>query len=283
MTTISLVQNPNYVKSGRKSYLHCLRKWGSGGKMREIVDAENVDDDTMYLAKIGIGTPAQTMNLDFDTGSSDLWIWSTLTHKHCGTHAIFDSAKSSTFKTSEGATWDITYGDSSYASGIVGLDKISIGGIIVNDQAVELATTLSPSFVSSVGDGLLGLAFGSINTVTPKSVKTLMENMIAQNVLPPGKQLFTSNFAASHENDKSFYTFGCVIDTFGTPVYTPVDCSQGFWNVKSTSAVVNGHVIKRAGNTAIIDTGTTLALLDEKTVKTIYDAIPGAVYSSRES
>jgi Eukaryotic aspartyl protease len=38
------------------------------------VPAEDIQNDTEYLAKVEIGTPAQTLSLDFDSGSSDLWV-----------------------------------------------------------------------------------------------------------------------------------------------------------------------------------------------------------------
>jgi hypothetical protein len=36
--------------------------------------------------------------------------------------------------------------------------------------------------------------------------------------------------------------------------------------------------VSRAGNKAIADTGTALALVDDETCQAIYDAIPGAEY-----
>ena len=44
------------------------------------------------------------------------------------------------------------------------------------------------------------------------------------------------------------------------------------------SAVVGSKVIKRPGNTAICDTGTTLCLVDSALCKAIYSQIPGAKY-----
>ena len=55
-----------------------------------------------------------------------------------------------------------------------------------------------------------------------------------------------------------------------------IDNSQGFWQFESTSAKVNGKTIARPGNTAIADTGTTLALVDDKVCEAVYAAIPGA-------
>lgn len=92
----------------------------------------------------------------------------------------------------DGAKWQIQYGDGSTASGTVGTDTVIIGGLSVENQAVELASTLAPSFEETAGDGLLGLAFGSINTVKPNPVHTPVENMITQSDIPPESQLFTA-------------------------------------------------------------------------------------------
>lgn len=83
----------------------------------------------------------------------------------------------------------------------------------------------------------------------------------------------------------SFYTFGYIDETAlagQTPYYTPIDNSKGFWQFKSTMASINGKKIDRSGNTAIADTGTTLALVDDKLCQAIYDAIPGSKYDEQQ-
>lgn len=151
---------------------------------------------------------------------------------------------------------------------------------------------MSDQFVQGAGDGLLGLAWGSINTVTPTPVKTPVENMITQEDIPKTAELFTANLGSwrdANEPDKgaSFYTFGTIdqatVEASGQQIaYADVDNSQGFWMFKSESATVNGTTVDQSGNTAIADTGTTLALVSDDTCKAIYDAIPGSTYDSTQ-
>jgi len=289
------------VKGGSStgsSTQHVLKKKAAASGTAGDVPAEDQQNDSLYLAPVQIGTPAQTLYLDFDTGSSDLWVWSTELPKNIQTQAhgpnqtVFNPAKSTTFKKTTGSTWQISYGDNSSASGDVGTDNVTLGGITIKAQAVELAKKMSQQFVEGSGSGLLGLAWGSINTVKPKAVQTPVENMITQEDIPKSAELFTAYLGSwrdSAEADKgeSFYTFGyidqAVITAAGTqPTYTPVDNSQGFWSFASASYSINGTVTQVAGNTAIADTGTTLALVSDAVCAAIYKAIPGAKYDSTQ-
>lgn len=91
------------------------------------------------------------------------------------------------------------------------------------------------------------------------------------------------------ETDKgeSFYTFGYIDEEVITrcgshaPHYVPIDISRSFWQFESTSATVNGKKVSRPGNTAIADTGTTLALVSDNLCKEIYAAIPGARFDDK--
>jgi len=89
-------------------------------------------DGVEYLVPVQVGTPAQTLNLDFDSGSADLWLFSSLLTSSSKTgHDIFTSSKSTTYKSTSGCTWDISYADGSGASGVCGTDTVTIGGTTV--------------------------------------------------------------------------------------------------------------------------------------------------------
>jgi len=164
----------------------------------------------------------------------------------------------------------------------------------IQNQAVEIASQISSQFVQTAGDGLLGLAWGSINTVQPQPVQTPVENMITQQDIPKTMELFTAHLGsyrdANSTEGTSFYTFGYidpdVLQSSGVTEdqiqYTPVDNSQGFWQFTSASYSINGKTTTLSGNTAIADTGTTLALVADNVCKAIYAAIPGAKYDSTQ-
>ena len=108
-----------------------------------------------------MGTPGVTVHLDFDTGSSDLWIWSSelAGASRYRTHQIYDPYTSSTAQHAHGLTWNITYGDGSSANGDVYLDNVTVASVTIPNQAVECARELSSAFLKDGGnDGLLGLA-----------------------------------------------------------------------------------------------------------------------------
>ncbi|KAK6537391.1 hypothetical protein TWF694_011578 [Orbilia ellipsospora] len=271
----------------------------SGSADESLVNTTDVQNDALWLSEVYIGSPPKKFMLDFDTSSADCWIWSTNLPKATLDNAqgktIFDPTQSTSFKSKDGYTWDIHYGDGSSASGTVGTDYLTLGGLTIDDQAIELANNLSESFQEGVRDGLLGLAFSTINTCSPESVLTPVDMLIQQSNIPKTAELFTVKLGSwrdANEPDQgqSFYTFGYIhqptLEYCGAATnsiyWAKVDPSQGFWQFKSSSISVNGKTKKRsAGNVSIADTGTTLALLDDASCEAIYSKIPGAQYVSQ--
>lgn len=147
--------------------------------------------DSEYLAAVQIGTPPQTLCLDFDTASSDLWVFSSATplSENHG-QKIYNSTASSTAKELPNTSWFVSYGDASSSSGNVYTDVVSVAGVTVAEQAVETAYRVSGSFTNdTASSGVMGLAFSILNQVKPVKQKTFFENAMPSLAMP----LFTVN------------------------------------------------------------------------------------------
>lgn len=225
--------------------------------------AESVQGDLEYLVPVDIGTPPQTLKLDLDTGSSDLWVFSSETPSaYSRGHTLYTPGRSSTSRKLSGASWDIKYGDNSTSSGDVYMDKVTVGNLTVKSQAVESAQQVSAVFVSDPSDGLLGLAFSKLNTVRPQKQKTWFDN------IKPSldEQLFVADL---RHNAEGSYTFGAIPAEASPLYYTPVDKSRGLWEFSTDTQ--SGHI-----SNAIADTGTTLLLIPDDMVKDYYSGISSA-------
>ncbi|KAK3072430.1 hypothetical protein LTR53_006844 [Teratosphaeriaceae sp. CCFEE 6253] len=232
--------------------------------------------DESYLCPVKVG--GQTLNLDFDTGSADLWVFSTLTPSSSSTgHALYNPKTSGTLK--QGYSWNISYGDGSGASGTVYSDKVVVGGVTATSQAVEAATSVSAQFVQDTdNDGLLGLAFSTINTVEPQQQKTFFDT-----VKPTlAKALFTADLK---KGTAGSYDFGYIDSSkyTGTITYVAVRTTNGFWEFTAggysvgTSNVTSGSI-----GDAIADTGTTLMYLPTAVVAAYYKQVSGAKNSASQ-
>ena len=192
-------------------------------------------------------------------------------------HNIYDPSQSSTYQDQSGSTWSIQYADGSGASGTCGTDDVTVGGTSVQGQVIELANQVSSSFVSGAGDGLLGLAFSSINTVQPQPAQTFFDN--AQSGLD--KPLFAAYLP---KDTDGAYDFGATDSSkfTGSLVYTDVDSSNGFWEYPSTSFKVGSTSGSMSGFTGITDTGTTLVLMSDDAVTAYYKQVSSASNSQTD-
>jgi hypothetical protein len=115
---------------------------------------------------------------------------------------------------------------------------------------------------------------------------------IMQDDIQEDQELFTRYLGSWGDEDEeakgeSFYTFGYidqeVLDRCGVsePHWVGIDTTRGFWQFASPFASINGKIIERGPNTAIADTGTTLALVSDDLCKKIYGAIPVANFDEK--
>lgn len=160
---------------------------------------------------------------------------------------------------------------------------MNLGGLVILDQTIELATDVSEAFISNQGDGMLGLAFGGNNSVKRTKVATPVENMILQGDIPNCSELFTAWL--SNRSEPSFFTFGYIDNKAlgGQELsWTPIDKQDGFWLLDSSIAQIAGNFFERPNNIAMPDTGTTLCLVEDAFCTKMYSSIPGATYDKSQ-
>ncbi|KAH6668085.1 aspartic peptidase domain-containing protein [Plectosphaerella plurivora] len=255
------------------------RSLDSLGGFVGTVSATEANNGVEYVSPVKVG--GQTVNVAFDTGSSDLWVFGAqLDATSKNGHDVYDSSKSSSFKALEGSTFNCTYGDGSGVLGNVAMESVSVGGVTVSAQAVGVANFVSDQFVKDTGSsGLMGLAFSSLNRVRPQAQKTFFDNVMNDLAQP----VFTADL---RRDGAGSYEFGRIDQSkfTGDMTWIPVNSTSGFWQFTSdTFAVNNGPSQKsKDGAQAIADTGTTLILANPQLVETYYAQVQGAVLSAEE-
>ena len=167
----------------------------TGGSSSPRYYAENGDiiindyQNAQYYGSIQIGTPSQSFNVIFDTGSSDLWVASaTCGLLSCGAHQRYKSSTSTTF-IANGTDFHIRYG-SGPVSGYQSLDDVTVGGLVVKSQEfaeVTDAKGLGIGYLLGKFDGILGLAYPILSV---NKVPTAFENMVSQNLVAKAQFAF---------------------------------------------------------------------------------------------
>ncbi|KAF2151612.1 aspartic proteinase II-1 [Myriangium duriaei CBS 260.36] len=231
------------------------------------VQANNEPNDREYLCPVSIG--GQTLNLDFDTGSDDLWVFSTLTpSSQSQGHTKYNPSRAQRLN---GETWSIKYQDQSGSSGIVYSDKVVVGGVTATNQAVEVATQVSQQFQEDTdNDGLLGLSLGS-NTCQPQRCTSFFDNVKSS----LSQALFATRL---RRGQPGVYDFGYIDNSLytGSISYVNTDSSYpNYWTFQAGDLSVNGNGIG-SGGLAIADTGTTLMLVPNDILNAYYGQIQSA-------
>lgn len=228
------------IKTPFDAHVHAVAAEGDSGIGRVYATPEAFQSE--YLCPVTVG--GQEFMLNFDTGSSDLWMFSTsLNETVIGQHAAFDARKSRTFERAPGLRWSINYADGSGASGSVGYDTVQVGGVTQTRQAVELATEVSRDFASDPNsDGLLGLGFDNINQVRPQRQQSFFQHI--KHSL--NKRVFSVNLK---EDGSGFYEFGRITPGAyqGELTRVPCDMTRGWWEFSTPAYNVAGDTLTSQG------------------------------------
>ncbi|KIJ29295.1 hypothetical protein M422DRAFT_269368, partial [Sphaerobolus stellatus SS14] len=122
------------------------------------------DGGQLWQGSISVGTPAVSFTVDFDTGSSDLFLPGTNCRVNCQGHKAFNTASSSTARDLK-KTFSLAFGDGSTVEGEQFSDTVTIGSLKATTQTVGAATQYSTGFAIAEfpPDGLMGMGFPQIS------------------------------------------------------------------------------------------------------------------------
>ncbi|KAK0542980.1 hypothetical protein OC846_006349 [Tilletia horrida] len=192
--------------------------------------------ESLWVGTIAYGTPAQSIPIDFDTGSADTLV---------NPGAYVPSQSSTSRKTSK--TFSTAYGDGTTAQGTVYTDVVTIGGLKASNTAIGLSNS---KFIDSSNEGgnqgISGMSFPALATFG-SSYPPFLDSLHNAGVL----SAFEFSFKLGSSGSDLYLGGYNPSDISGSPTWVSVDSSQGFWQVPA-SATYYGSI------ESIVDTGTTL-------------------------
>ncbi|KAL6304140.1 aspartic peptidase domain-containing protein [Sparassis latifolia] len=248
---------------------HPLDGGAAGGVTDPLLDDQN---GQLWQGSISVGTPPQNFTVDFDTGSSDLFLPGPACVLNCEGHQAYNPSASSTSRQVP-KTFSLAYGDGSTVAGQEYTDDVHVAGLTATDATFGAAEIYSPGFAveNFPPDGLMGMAFKSISEY---NTEPIFQSLVNDSQV--SQAIFSFKLA---QNDSELFLGGYDPEMFqGAITYTPLT-EEAYWQINMDAVSFNGQAIL-TNIPAIIDTGTTLVIGDTASVGLLYAAIPGSKEAS---
>ncbi|KUI63288.1 putative aspartic-type endopeptidase OPSB [Cytospora mali] len=256
-------------------------------RKRGTVTANLDNEETLYFINATLGTPAQSLRLHLDTGSSDLWVntaSSTLCSQKsqpCSFSGTYDANSSSTYEY-VGSWFNISYVDGSGASGDYVTDNITVGGTTLTDFQFGIGYT------SSSSQGILGIGYAVNEVQVGRAQLAAYENLPAKMA---ASGAIASNAYSLWLNDLDANTgqilFGGVdTDQFTGELYTLPVQREGslyaeFLITLTGVSLGDTTIAENQALPVLLDSGSSLTYLPDSMVETIYKKV-SAEYDSTE-
>lgn len=236
--------------------------------------------NNQYVGQIGIGTPAQTLSVVFDTGSSDLWIPGGGCEA-CGDHDTFENSKSSTYaavKESGGqsASFEVDYG-SGKVTGLQASDAVALGNLTLSRVVFGEVDFEDRDIQTFMMDGIAGLGFRGLSMVTKPTLLELLRNEHQVD--------YFSMYLSNEPSTKSHLVFGgydlSVVGPNATWHYTPVvkrGLDLKYWTVKLFGVASSCE----DGCYAIVDSGTSGIAIPETDYDKVVEFVTSGVSNCRD-
>jgi len=261
---------------------------------------DNFQNGALYFLNATVGTPAQNLRFHLDTGSSDLWA-NSATSSFCQqaasqpqTNGIISCSVSGTYNANHSTSYQyinsafqISYADTTGASGDYVSDVVNIGGTPISNQQFGVGYT------SNSSEGVMGLGYPALEVAVQvdrvSAYPNIPRQMVSQGLINSAAYSVWLDALSSSTGN---ILFGGV-DTAkfqGSLTTLPILKRGGQYvemlvalssvTVTASGTTTTAYPSSGAGNeAALLDSGSTLAYLPAATCQTIFAAL-GATYNA---
>ena len=275
---LTLDDLPNVVEVVKKRFKKIHNNNGNNNNKQEWQKQQIImgnESQFSYYGPIQIGTPPQTFQILFDTGSGDTWVPSVQCADSGCVGNQYNSSLSSTYQAT-GSTFSLSYGNGA-VSGNVSKDTLIIAGIPVTGFSFgEVTSSSTGAFDSTAWDGIVGISFPAMAVIPGNP---LSQAMVDRGLIAPGQFSFwlTSNMGnnggelAIGQPNSNRYS--------GTITWLPLTRAS-YWNVQFDSISYGKTKMTGTARRAILDTGTSLIVGPTATVNYMHKLMGATAYGT---
>jgi len=229
---------------------------------------------SQYVGEIYVGNPPQSFRVLFDTGSCNMWVFSSECEtRTCIRHNRFESSRSSTFQEDD-TELTVRYGSGRIDS-VYGSDSVRLNGALIRNQTfAQVYSTVGSAFLTSILDGIVGLALPKMSVA---SVSPVFDTMWSQNLLE--RNAFAVYLSRELDGNRSALLLGSdgsdLHAYFQPPLlWSPVQ-SELYWQVAIENIYVGDERLPlctaNSPCLAAVDTGTSLLAAPSRDLRTLHE------------
>ena len=212
--------------------------------------------NTEYTGLVDIGTPPQSLEVIFDTGSGNFFVNSRLCQDDtCKSRKAYDHEGSHTY-TKVGGEIEVSFA-SGQLTGVISQDTVTIAGISLQGQHfAEVTDENGEVFETSKFSGILGLGFSPL---AAKETVSLFDNIVRSGELD--WNVFSFYYSLDPEEESELIVGDVNQDKFvGELHWVPLVEEPWYWTVELTDVRLGERSFGfcRDGCKATLDTGTAM-------------------------
>lgn len=255
------------------------------------VSLTNAEQQGLYFANVSVGTPGQSLALQIDTGSSDIWLPSS-TATLCRSvraggcpNGQFTASSSTTFVDVEKGGFNISYVDGTGSAGDYFQDTFRLGGATITNFQMGLALT------TTIGTGIMGIGYNSSEANVATGNGTVYANlpyaMVDQGIInTEAYSLWLNDLDSSTGSvlfggvDTGKYIGDLVsIDVYPSSRSGRITSFTVAWTSLSATSSSGTDVLTPANfaQPAILDSGTTITLLPDDVAAVVFQELGATV------